>query len=230
MEHGFTWIGAIPGLNALPAHTATAILVALLLVLLAVLARRGMDRAGQAIVPDGRLSPREIFEIVTGWLGEQAEQLIGHHGRKYVPLFATFFLFILFSNLIGLVPGFTPPTDNFNTTFGLALVSFALYNFVGLREQGLGYLRHFLGPVIFLAPLMVVIEIFSHAFRPISLGVRLFGNMFADHVVLGIFTELTKIGIPVAFYALGTLVCVIQAFVFTILTIVYVALAVGHDH
>ena len=230
MEHGFTWVSAVPGLASLPAHTATALLVALLLVALAVMASRELANAANPLVPAGRLTPRELFEVVTAWLAGLADGLIGHHGRDYVPFFATIFLFILFSNLIGLVPGFTPPTDNFNTTFGLGAVSFLAYNYCGVREHGMKYVKQFLGPALWLAPLMIIVELFSHVFRPISLAIRLFGNMFADHLVLGIFTELTKVIIPVIFYTLGAFVCVVQAFVFTILTMVYVALAVSHDH
>lgn len=230
MEHGFSWVGAIPGLSSLPAHTATALIVTLLLVALAFAAKRGLESSSKPLIPDGRLSARELFEVVTAWLGDLADGLIGHHGRDYVPFFATIFLFILFSNLIGLVPGFVPPTDNFNTTFGLGAVAFLAYNYCGVREHGAGYVKQFLGPALWLAPLMIIVELFSHMFRPISLAIRLFGNMFADHLVLGIFTDLTKVVIPVVFYALGAFVSVVQAFVFTILTMVYVALAVSHDH
>jgi F-type H+-transporting ATPase subunit a len=230
MEHGFTWVEAIPGLSALPAHTATALIVAVLLLSLALAAGRGLAAAPNRLVPDGRLTAREFFEIVTGWLGDLADGLIGHHGRDYVPFFATLFLFILLSNLIGLVPGFIPPTDNFNTTFGLGAVAFVAYNYCGFREHGVKYVKQFLGPALWLAPLMIIVELFSHLFRPISLAIRLFGNMFADHLVLGIFTDLTKVVIPVIFYTLGAFVSVVQAFVFTILTMVYVALAVSHDH
>ena len=106
------------------------------------------------------------------------------------------FTFILFANLIGLVPGFTAPTGNIGTTFGLGIVSFVAYNYYGFREHGVSYLKHFAGPVIWLAPLMAVVEVLSHVFRPVSLAIRLFGNMFADHLVLGIFTDLTKAGDP----------------------------------
>lgn len=230
MEHGFSWIGAIPGLGRLPNHSVTATLVAILVVLLASAARKGLDASAQPLVPDGRFTPREIFEIITTFVNGMAEGLMGHHGRQYVPLLAAFFTFILFSNLIGLLPGFTPPTDNFATTFGLGLVSFLAYNYYGFREHGVSYLKHFMGPVIWLAPLMIVVEVLSHVFRPISLAIRLFGNMFADHLVLGIFTDLTKVLIPVAFYVLGAFVSVVQAFVFTALCMVYIASAVAHDH
>jgi F-type H+-transporting ATPase subunit a len=230
MEHGFTWVEALPGLSQLPAHTATALVVAVLVLLVARAARRGLDQAKDPAVPDGRLTARELIERVTGFIADLAESVIGHGATQYVPFFGSLFLFILFSNLIGLVPGFVPPTDNLNTTFGLAAVSFVVYNYYGFREHGAKYGNQFLGPVLWLAPLMIVVELFSHAFRPISLALRLYGNMFADHLVLGIFTELTKVVIPVIFYTLGAFVSVVQAFVFTILTMVYVALAVSHDH
>lgn len=230
MEHGFTWVGAIPGLSSLPGHTVTALFVSILLVVLALVARREQAASPEPLVPDGRFTPRDIFEVVTAWLADMAEGMIGHGATRYVPLFATLFLFILVSNLIGLLPGFTPPTDSFSTTLGLGVVSFFAYNYYGFREHGVKYLKQFMGPALFLAPLMIVVELFSHLFRPISLAIRLFGNMFADHLVLGIFTSMTYFIVPVAFYMLGALVCVVQAFVFTVLTMVYIALAVSHDH
>jgi F-type H+-transporting ATPase subunit a len=230
MEHGFSWIGTIPGLRDLPNHSVTATLVAIILVGVAWAARHSLATAKQPLVPDGRPSTRELFEVITGFVNEMVEGMIGHHGRKYVPLLATMFTFILFANLIGLVPGFTAPTGNIGTTFGLGIVSFVAYNYYGFREHGVSYLRHFAGPVIWLAPLIALVEVLSEVFRPISLAIRLFGNMFADHLVLGIFTDLTKAVIPIAFYALGAFVCVVQAFVFTVLSMVYIASAVAHDH
>ena len=99
-----------------------------------------------------------------------------------------------------------------------------------MREHGVWYVKQFIGPVVWLAPLMIIVEGLTHVFRPISLGIRLFGNMFADHLVLGIFTDLTKVIIPVAFYVLGAFVSVVQAFVFTVLSMVYIALAISHEH
>ena len=110
------------------------------------------------------------------------------------------------------------------------MTSFVAYNFIGFKEHGGGYLKQFIGPVMFLAPVFVILELVSHMVRPLSLGLRLFGNIFGDHLVIEIFTSLTKVGIPVAFYLLGTLVSVIQASVFTILSIIYVAMAVSHEH
>jgi F-type H+-transporting ATPase subunit a len=205
-------------------------LVTLLVVAIAWIARRQLDTAPDPLIPAGRASARALFEFITAFIDDMAEGMMGHHGRESVPLLATLFTFILFANLIGLLPGFTPPTGNLGTTFGLGIVAFLAYNYLGFREHGVGYLKHFIGPVIWLAPLMAVVEVLSHVFRPVSLAIRLFGNMFADHLVLGIFTDLTKLLIPVAFYILGAFVSVLQAFVFTILSTVYIALAVAHDH
>jgi F-type H+-transporting ATPase subunit a len=230
MEHGFNWIASIPGLGQLPNHSVTATLVAIVVLAVAWVARRQLDAAPDPLIPAGRPSARELFEVISAFIDDMVQGMIGHHGRESVPLLATLFTFILFANLIGLLPGFTPPTGNLGTTFGLGIVSFLVYNYLGFREHGIGYLKHFIGPVIWLAPLMAIVEVLSHVFRPVSLAIRLFGNMFADHLVLGIFTDLTKILIPVAFYVLGAFVSVLQAFVFTILSTVYIALAVAHDH
>ncbi len=230
MEHGFDWVALLPGVGHLPSHMVTGALVAIIVALVAMRARRGLDTSSEPLLPDGRATPRDLFDVITSFVHGMAEGLMGHHGREYVPLLASFFTFILFSNLIGLIPGFTPPTDSFSTTLGLGIVSFLSYNYFGLKAHGVGYLKHFLGPIIWLAPLMVVVELMSHVFRPVSLALRLYGNMFADHMVLGIFTDLTKVVVPVIFYALGAFVCVVQAFVFTALSMVYISSAIAHDH
>ena len=146
-------------------------------------------------------------------------------------LYGTFFVFILCANLIGLLPGFSPPTSNFNVILVLGVLSFIAYNVYGFREQGLGYLKHFVGPIWWLGILMVPQELINHLLRPVSLSLRLFGDMTGDHVVPEIFTDLTKVVIPVVFYMLGAFVSLVQAVVFTPLSMVYVSLAVAHgDH
>jgi F-type H+-transporting ATPase subunit a len=230
MEHGFAWVQQIPGLMLLEPHTATALLVMAGLLLFALRARQQLAAVSDPVVPDAGFSARNIAEVVTEFISNLSESVIGHDGPRYVPLFASLFVFILASNLIGLIPGFTPPTDNFNVTLALGVVSFVAYNFYGLKAHGLAYLKQFMGPLLLLAPLMIVVELFSHLFRPASLAIRLYGNMFADHLLLGIFTDLTKVLIPVIFYLLGTFVSLVQALVFTLLTMVYVGLAISHDH
>jgi F-type H+-transporting ATPase subunit a len=227
MEHGFTWLHALP----FPEHITTAVLVALLLVVFALRVRPKLTDTEAALDPDDGVSARNIAEVVVEFINGLTEGVVGHHYERYVPLLAAFFVFILVANLIGLVPGFVPPTSNFNVTLGLGLISFLAYNYYGITSVGLGgHLKHFMGPVLLLAPLMFVVEIFSHSFRPISLGIRLFANMFADHEVVSIFTSLTKLGVPVIFYVLGAFVCVVQAFVFTMLSAIYISLSVSQDH
>ncbi len=226
MEHEpFTWFGAL----GLPEKITTAGFVAGILVLFAASVRAKLA-AANAVDPEDGVTSRNVAEVFVEAIGGLAEGVIGHGAERYVPLLASFFAFILLSNLIGLVPGFSPPTSDFNITLGLGVVSFAAYHFYGAREHGAGYVKQFLGSVVFLMPLMLVVELFSHLFRPVSLGIRLFANMFADHQVVEIFTGLTKLGIPVVFYVLGAFVAVVQAFVFTMLSAIYIALAVSHDH
>ena len=230
MEHGFSWVATIPGLRTLPAHTATALLVMIGLLLFALRARRQIAAAADPTVPDAGITARNVAEVVTELITGLAEGVLGHEAKRYVPFFGSLFLFIVAANLVGLLPGFTPPTDNFNVTFGLGAVSFVAYNYYGVRAHGAAYLKQFVGPLLLLAPLMVVVEGFSHLFRPASLAIRLYGNMFADHLLLGIFTDLTKVLVPVVFYVLGTFVSLVQALVFTLLTMVYVGLAISHEH
>jgi len=227
MEHGFTWLSGFGWREPI----ATAVLVSVALVAFAALLRRRTLAVVDAINPENGMTIRNVGEIAVEGLSGLAEGVLGHGHERYVPLLATLFVYILVSNLLGLVPGFSPPSGHFQMTFGLGIVTFLAYNAYGMKEHGVWkYLQHFLGPVLFIAPLMLIIELFSHSFRPISLGIRLFANMDADHKVIALFTDLTHFGIPVAFYILGTFVSVVQAFVFTILTAIYISLAVAHDH
>ncbi len=248
MEHAFTWFDLLPELwqHSFGAHTFFAVIGAFLLILFALAARAALAKAQDPVIPAAELGSRNIAELLVQLVVSQSDQIIGPAGRKYVPFFGTFFFFILLCNLLGLLPGFLPPTGSLNTTLGLALCSFVGYNVIGFREMGFAYLKEFMGPMTSLpgesfvaklafAPLMLVsvcffliLELFSHTFRPVSLSLRLFGNMMGDHEVIGAFIGLTKLVIPVAFYAMGTLVSVIQAFVFTLLSMIYVALAISH--
>jgi F-type H+-transporting ATPase subunit a len=250
MEHPFTWYNLLPEdlQHAFGDHTFFAVIAAILLILFAVKARGALVKSQDPLVPAADLDSRNIAELVVQLVVSQSDAIIGKAGRKYVPFFGTFFFFILLANLLGLLPGFAAPTGNLNTTIGLALVSFIGYNVIGMREQGPGYFKHFIGPMTslpggnivaklaFLPVLLIsvvfflILELFSHGFRPVSLSLRLFGNMMGDHEVIGAFISLTKLVVPVAFYAMGTLVSLIQAFVFTLLSMIYVALAISHGH
>jgi F-type H+-transporting ATPase subunit a len=231
MEHPFTWFSLLPKpLSLLPEHTVTAWFVMIVLVLLALRFRAAVGKAQDPVIPEAGLSIRNVLEALIDIVVGLSDSIMGHHGRKYASLFVSLFLFILASNFLGLVPGFLPPTSVFWTNLGLGLVSFFAYHYFGVQAHGVGYFKQFLGPMLLLAPLFVLIEVFSHIFRPMSLAIRLYGNMSGDHLVLEIFTNLTKLGIPVIFYILGSLVSVIQAAIFTILSVIYVAMAISHDH
>jgi F-type H+-transporting ATPase subunit a len=201
-----------------------------LLLLLAFVARRGMRLAQDPLVPEARLTVRNGLELLVEVVQSMAEEVAGQAGRRYAFLFGSFFAFILTANLLGLLPGFLPPTDNFNITLGTGLIAFLFYHYAGIREHGWSYLKQFVGPVWALAVIMIPIELVGHLVRPFSLGLRLFGNIFGDHLVLAIFTDLTKLVVPVVFYILGAFVSVIQAFVFTLLSMIYVSMATSHDH
>ena len=155
------------------------------------------------------------------------------HARRFYPLIGSLFLFILFNNMCALIPGLSAPTDTLKTNVGLALLVFLLTHIYGVREHGLAYFKHFLGPSPVLIPLMLPIEIVSHLARPVSLSVRLMGNMMADHKVVMSFFALVPILVPllvpIPFMLLGLLVCLIQAIVFCTLAMVYISQAVQHE-
>jgi F-type H+-transporting ATPase subunit a len=229
MEHSFTWLSLFVHGEWQNAMASGFVAIALLAFAMAVRGR--LANTDAALMPEDGVTVRNVAEAFVEAIISIARSAIPEHPERYVPLLATFFATILLSNVLGLVPGFSPPTSSFNITFALGLVSFGAYHAYGIQAQGLGaYLKHFLGPVLFIAPLMLIIEIFSHGFRPVSLGVRLYANMFADHTVIEIFTALTRLVIPVAFYGLGFFVCIVQSVVFTMLSAIYISGAVSHGH
>lgn len=210
-----------------------AVFVALLVSILGLAATLKLRAQGvkNSIVPEETLTFRNFFDLLAEKLYGFCESVMGSHAaEEYFPIVGTLFLFIFTSNLIGLIPGLLPPTDNINTTFAAGIFVFLYYNFQGLRKNGLGYLKHFMGPVIFLAPLMVIIELVSHLARPLSLALRLRGNMMGDHAVLNVFLGLTPYIIPVIFYFLGLFVAFVQAYVFCLLSMIYISLSIAHDH
>lgn len=234
-SHGFNWIHEVPVVGHYPNHVTTAVLVGAILVVATLVARRQLSHATQradgGLVPEPKLTYRNFFEIVAEKLYGLTESVIGHHdAHVHYPLIGTLFVFIFASNIIGLIPGFLPPTENLNTTLGLGAFVFIYYNIAGFKAHGPGYLKHFLGPVLWLAPLLVLIEFVSHVFRPVSLAFRLRGNIMGDHMVLSIFSELTPYLVPVIFYGLGVFVSFVQAFVFCLMTMVYISLSTAHDH
>lgn len=226
----FNWTQLIPGVAHEHIHIATLGVACVGMIGVAVVGRAALGSGDKAAEPAGRFSIKGLFEVLTEFIVSLVDMVIGEEGRMFVPMFATIFFYVLFNNLVGLLPGMTPATDNINTTLAIGIFSFLAYNYYGIKEHGLPYLKHFLGPVLFMAPLMIIIEIISHLVRPFSLGLRLQGNMMGDHTVLGIFLELVPWGVPVIFYGLGAFVCFMQAFVLTMLSMIYVSMAVAHDH
>lgn len=215
-------------------HIYAAGLVVLVLMLLSLYARARVKDVEKALIPPSRFGVVAFFEILLDAVMGMMKGVIGPEYKRYVPLIGTLALFILFSNLLGLVPGFVPPTDNVNTTLACGLVVFVYFNFQGLRVQGVHHLLHLANPVgtwwgWFLAPLMLPIEIISLSVRPISLALRLAGNMIGDHRVLFAFAALVPILVPLPFYALGLLVSFIQTAVFCILSTVYISLHTAHE-
>jgi F-type H+-transporting ATPase subunit a len=174
---------------------------------------------------------QQVAEMVYQAIGDQSEQIIGHGYERFQSFVTCIFLFVLLNNLLGAIPGIPAPTTSPVVPLGLALLTFLFYNYHGLRAQGpVGYIKHFAGPVWWMAWLIFPIEIVSHLARVLSLTIRLYANMFAsDLVTLGFFS-LIPVGVPSIFLGLHVFVSLIQAFVFTLLAMIYLSLAVQHEH
>jgi F-type H+-transporting ATPase subunit a len=199
------------------------LVVAIIMILFAVL------RSRLSVENPGKL--QMTFESIYGFVAGQAHDAIDHGSAKYMSFFGALFIFILFMNLIGVIPGFESPTMTPAVPLGLAVSVFLYYHWAGLRAQGVGrYLVHFAGPMPWLAPLMVPIEFISHLARPLSLTIRLFANMFAGEKVTMTFLSLTFLVVPVVFMGLHVFVAFLQAFIFMLLAMIYVAGAVAHEH
>jgi F-type H+-transporting ATPase subunit a len=235
-----TALGLHDGHGAFVILTAWGIVAALLG--LALVARGQLNAAiarggTAAFVPDGTLTVRNFFELVCEWQYDLIRGMVGDHEAKaFFPLIGTIFFYVLFSNVSGFIPGHLPPTENFSHNLALALCVFVVFNYAGFSRQGFGYVKHLMGPIALLAPAFLVLETISLLIRPISLTVRLGVNIFVDHLLQSIFRGLgdTFFGVlgaavvPVPLYFLGLLVCVVQAFVFALLTTIYVNLSVAH--
>jgi F-type H+-transporting ATPase subunit a len=174
--------------------------------------------------------PQHIAEMVHGFVSEQAESIIGHGFERYVPFVTVIFLFILLCNLLGLLPGFISPTAKPWVPLGVAVLTFLYYHYQGLREQGAGYFKQFVGPLWWIAPLMLPIEIVSHLARILSLTVRLYANMFAGDMVTLVFFSLVPIALPAVFLGLHLGVSLIQAYIFMLLAMIYLGQATSDAH
>lgn len=243
-SEGFTWLSQVAKATGIEEafhhnqihhyeHVLTFILVCLLLVLAGVVYRKQTANLEAAVVPQKGITFKNISEMYGNFIMIQCRAVLGEkEGPRFFPFVATLFILIFLSNAIGLIPGFLPPTESINTTLALGVFSFLYFNIKGCKEVGtLNYLKHFAGPLWYMAILIFPIEIISVCIRPISLALRLYGNMYGDHTVLGTFSTLAPLAVPVVFMLLGLLVSFIQAYVFIMLSMVYVSLAIAHqDH
>jgi F-type H+-transporting ATPase subunit a len=219
-------IGVHPANPAAPIKDAFALelLIAALLLLFFVVVRVTLSVETPGV-------PQQFAELMHEFIGGQADSIIGHNYSRFQSFVTIIFVFILSCNLIGLIPGINSPTELEAVTLALATATFIYYNYYGIKDQGLvNYIKHFAGPVWWLAPLIFPIEIVSHFARIMSLSVRLYANMFAGGLVTLVFFSLVPIGVPVVFLGLHLLVSVVQAFVFTLLVMIYLSIATADEH
>jgi F-type H+-transporting ATPase subunit a len=211
------------------------IFVMLFLVGLAVVVRPQLVDHDKSVVPDATLTARTFLEVfVAFWYGTMKDMMGPRRAKRYFPLVGSLACFILFANALGLIPGFVPPTSNWNVTMGCALVVFVMFNYYGFKENGLGYLKHLFGPYIGwwgipINLLLFVIEVVSTLIRPLTLSIRLMLNMAVDHLLVTLTLGMIALFLPVPVLILGTLVVVVQVMVFCLLTSIYIALATEHE-
>jgi F-type H+-transporting ATPase subunit a len=255
MGNETTWFDLLPGVKSLEQYVkltmgrtqgtevfpsafslthVLAVIMIFVFVTIGAFAFRGAVAGGgdKAIVPPSKLSLRNLFEmftdavlsVMTGVMGEQ-------NARRFLPLIGTLAFYIFFSNVLALIPGFAPPTATLKTNLALALTVFVMTHVYGVMANGFSYLKKFLGHApVYMAPIMVPIEIVSHLARPVSLSLRLLGNIAADHKVVAAFFGLVPLLVPVPFLVLGVLVAIIQTLVFCLLAMVYIQGAVEPEH
>ena len=208
--------------DVLPPHVVMTLLVCIGLVLFSMWLRRRLSVDNPGAVQQ---SLELLFEALLGLMSD----IIGPSSRRLFPLIGALFLYILVSNLMGLVPGFMSPTSNINVTAGCGIIVFCFYNYQGMRAHGFWkYMAHFAGPSLVIAPLLFVIEIVSHLARPFSLSVRLFGNIYAEELIIGSLNSIFPFVISLPVMALGLFASTVQAFIFVVLTMVYIGGAVEH--
>ncbi len=217
VQHSFAW--------DIPDHVVMALLVLAISAIVFPLMARRISREHPSHF-------QQLLEVVVSGLKDLLRDIIGHDGDRYLYIIGSFAAFIFVSNIFSLFFFLQPPTTNPNTTFALAVCAFLYYNWQGIRTQGiLHYLKHFMGPVLLLAPLMIPIEIIGHLARILSLGMRLFGNIFGEHAVTGVFMTMLPFILPWPMMGLGIFGAFLQTFVFIMLTMVYIAGAtVAEEH
>jgi len=229
--------------STVPWVIQASILVGFLILATGMLIRRRIAAENGGLVPDEGVTLRNCFEVIVEGLASLAHDRIGDDWRKYFPIVGTMFVLILFSNLIGLLPGIEGATSDVNTTAAWAVISWIAYTWIGIAKHKQKYLIKFMGPSFFekeimgrtvhfrlLAPLMMALEIPLDLARMLTLAIRLLANMFADHTVIAVWLSLVPIGIPAIFMGLGLIVSFLQAFIFSLLTMIYIGLALEEPH
>jgi|SRR5271157_502693 F-type H+-transporting ATPase subunit a len=230
MEHEeFSWAQLIPGLSHLPSHVSNAIIISIIILVIVIVGYRRIRKTQDDMVPEAKLTAKTFVEVVVEILSGLVESTMGARGPEFMLIIGTLALFILFNNLSGVVPGFVPATNNVNTTFACSLTVFVLTHVYGVREHGIKYLKQFVGPFWWLAILFVPIELIGHLARPLSLGLRLFGNITGDHLVTGIFFMLVPFLVPLVVMFLGLFVAFVQTFVFILLSMAYFSGAIAYE-
>jgi F-type H+-transporting ATPase subunit a len=220
-----------------------ALLAGILLLFAGVLVRRRVAATGGGVIPDEGITVRNLLEVMIEFLAGLAQDRMGPEWRKYFPLVGTMFFFILISNLMGLIPGLAGSTTDANTTWAWAIIAWVFYTAIGIAKHKGAYIIKFMGPSFFereiggrkihfrlLAPVFLVLEIPLDLARILTLAVRLLANMFADHTVIGVWLALVPVGVPALFMGLGLIISFLQAFIFALLTMIYIGLALDEPH
>lgn len=221
----------------------SALFAAGVLILAGLSVTRAVAGENGGVIPDEGVTIRNVIEVIIQALGDLGETTIGEDWRRYFPVVGTIFFFVLISNVMSLIPGLLGSTGDANVTFAWAIISFVVYNFVGIRQHKWKYIYQFMGPALWnpeiggkryhvrvLAPFFLPLEVFLHGARVLTLGIRLLANMFADHVVVAIWLGLVPAVVPALFMGLGLLVSFLQAFVFALLSMIYIGQALQEPH
>jgi len=245
---GFSWLHTIPAIDhdtllsglGVESHTyvyVTAYLVCFFLCGLGFIGRWQLNKVQargdvSQWFSDETLSVRNGFELVIEGIRYFMDDMLDKADvRAFLPLIGSLFLYIWVCNIISILPGFLPPTDYVNTNVGMALISLFVFLYVAFSRDPIGFLKHLYGPILILGPALFAIEVISLMVRPVALILRLTGNMFGDHLVFTIMSDLVPPVLPVAFLMLACLVSTIQAFIFALLTVIYIYLSLPHhDH
>ncbi len=231
LASGFLWGSFIAGVTEDNVFIFHGLVVTAILTTLALIYRFSLKTADAEIVPDGRVSVKNIVQSAVESLHNLVKGSVHHHPEVCTPFLGSVFLYIFVANMLGLFPGFLPPTQSLQANLSIAICVFVFYHVMGVKTVGIKhYLAHFVGPIALLGVIMVPIELISHTIRPLALSLRLYGNIFGDHKVIEAISGLVPVVLPVIFMAFGIFVSFMQAYVFTLLSTVYVGLATEEGH